>query len=107
VNTAGGKGVYEPGNWTVGYAPTRRELTVMISLKNFYAELEDGRLEGDCVDVFAGPISQDGNVWRAEWTNFPHYILRTPKDPYLELTKDLVDENGITSTLFFEKIEPK
>jgi hypothetical protein len=100
----GGKGVYEPGEWMVDYSPTSRELTVKISLKNFYFELGDGLLEGDCIDIFAGPISQDGNVWQVEWFSFPHYIIRTPQtSPYVEL--DLRD-NGFTTNLTFEKIAP-
>ncbi|GAJ19845.1 unnamed protein product, partial [marine sediment metagenome] len=34
-----GKGIFEPGEWMVHYAPVGRELTVKISLKNFYVEL--------------------------------------------------------------------
>jgi hypothetical protein len=102
-----GIGVYEPGEWMVNYSPASRELTVKVSLKNFYYEWGDELIEGDSIDIFGGPISQDGNVWQAEWTSFPHYIVSTPEHPNFDLTKGMIDENGITTTLTFKKMPPE
>ena len=61
-----GEGVFECGVWTVYYKPDNRELTVEIVVENFRAELGSGLLEGSSLDVFIGPVSEDGNTWWAE-----------------------------------------
>lgn len=100
----GGKGVFEPGDWLVHYAPTSRELTVKISLKNFYAELGKDILEGKSTDIFVGSISEDGKVWQVDWVGFPDYVAHTAEHPHFEMS---VDPNyGITYTLTFEKVIP-
>ena len=99
----GGKGVFEPGEWMVYYAPAGRELTVKISLKNFYMELGEDVLEGKSTDIFAGPISQDGKVWLADWTSFPDYTAHTAKYPNFKMSGD--PNQGVTDSLIFEKVE--
>ncbi len=99
----GGKGVFEPGKWMVHYAPADRELTVKISLKNFYMELGEAVLEGKSTDVFTGPISQDGKVWQADWTSFPDYTAHTAEYPNFNLSDGT--DSGITKSLVFEKVE--
>jgi len=98
----GGKGVFEPGEWMVHYAPAGRELTVKISLKNFYVELGKGVVEGKSTDIFAGPISQDGKVWQADWTGFPDYTAHTAEYPNFNLSEGT--DAGISKTLVFEKV---
>ena len=99
----GGKGVFEPGKWMVHYAPADRELTVKIILKNFYAELGEDVVEGKSTDVFAGPVSQDGKVWLADWTSFPDYTAHTAEHPNFNLSDGT--DSGITKSLVFEKVE--
>lgn len=101
----GGKGIFEPGQWMVHYAPAGRELTVKISLKNFYVELGKGVLEGKSTDVFAGPVSQDGQVWQVDWVSFPYYIAHTAKYPHFEMFED--PNYGISNSLVFEKVTPQ
>jgi len=99
----GGKGVFEPDEWMVHYAPVGRELMVKISLKNFYVELGKGALEGKSTDIFAGPISQDGKVWQVDWTSFPDYTAHTAEHPNFNLSERT--DSGITKSLVFEKVE--
>ncbi len=99
----GGKGIYEPGEWMVHYAPAGRELMVKISLKNFYVELGKGVVEGKSTDIFAGPISQDGKVWLADWTSFPDYTAHTAEHPNFILSDGT--DAAITKALVFEKVE--
>ncbi len=99
----GGKGVFEPGEWMVHYAPAGRELTVKISLKNFYVELGKGVVEGKSTDIFVGPISQDGQGWLADWTSFPVYTAHTPEYPNFPMYED--PNQGLTYSLIFEKVQ--
>jgi hypothetical protein len=98
----GGKGIFKPGHWTVNYAPDSRELTVCVTLVNFYIEMGDDTLEGSSTDIFVGSISEDGNVWQAKWTAFPNYTAHTAEHPSFYLPTDTV--YGITNTLTFEKV---
>ena len=98
----GGKGIFKPGVWTVHYNPANRVLTVEISLKSFYMELGRGILEGESTDIFVGPISEDGKIWRVDWTSFPDYTARTAKYPDFKLTED--PNYGVLKTLILEKI---
>ncbi len=98
----GGKGIFEPGQWTVHYAPASRELMVEISLKNFYAELGKDVLEGKSTDVFIGTISEDGKSWHVDWIGFPDYMAHTAKYPSFKMTED--PNYGILKTLTFEKV---
>jgi hypothetical protein len=102
---AGGVATLEPGPWTVHYSPDSRELTVIITLKNAYFEIGDELTESDGIDVFTGPVWPNGDIWQADWTTFPHDIIRTPDRPYVEF--DMDDSNGLTTPLTFEKIAPK
>jgi len=101
----GGKGVFEPGEWRVHYAPAARDLTVEISLKNFYAELGEAVLKGKSLDIFAGPISQDGHVWQVDWTSFPDYVAHRPGYPKFPMSED--PNYGISKAIIFEKVTPE
>lgn len=98
----GGKGVYEPGEWIVYYAPVGRELMVQISLKNFYVELGENSLEGKSTDIFNGPISQDGKLWQANWTSYFDYVAHTTEYPDFPMSED--PNIGISQILIFEKV---
>ncbi|MCX5637649.1 MAG: hypothetical protein NTX52_08155 [Planctomycetota bacterium] len=98
----GGKGVFKPGEWTVHYNPSSRELTVKISLKDFRIQVEDNVLEGKVTDVFVGQISKGGNIWQADWTSFPDYIANTPENPNFKLVAD--PNYGVETPLTFEKV---
>ena len=98
----GGKGIFEPGEWMVHYAPAGRELTVKISLKNFYIELGKDVLEGESKDIFTGPISQDSKFWQVDWTSFPDYVAHTAEYPDFQMSED--PNYGISKTLIFERV---
>ena len=98
----GGKGVYEPGEWMVYYAPVEREMMVKISLENFYVELGEDVLEGNSTDIFNGPISQDGTLWQVNWTSYFDYVAHTAENPNFPITED--PNLGISYTLIFEKV---
>ena len=98
----GGKSVFEPGEWTVHWAGAERELTVVIRLKHFYAELGGGVLEGKSTDVLVGEVSDDGRVWLVDWTSFPGYIAHTAKYPDFDLSAD--PNYGVSKTLIFKRV---
>lgn len=101
----GGKGVFQPGQWTVHYIPSTRELTIKIVIDSLRVEMGDNILEGKSTDVFVGRIAPTGNTWQVEWTSFPQYTGHTKEHPNFDFSGDLV--YGTTETLVFEKIVPQ
>lgn len=100
-----GKSIFEPGEWLVNYSPAGRELTVKISLKNFYAEFGRGVIEGKSTDIFIGEVSEDGNSWAVDWTSFLDCTAHTDEYPNFDLSTD--PEYGESKTLIFEKVTPE
>ncbi len=98
----GGKGIFEPGEWIVHYIPADRELTVKISLSNFYTELGDDVLEGKSTDVFVGEIDEEGNIWETNWTSFFDYTAHTAKNPNFKMSSD--PNYGHRKNLVFKKV---
>ncbi len=101
----GGEGIFEPGEWMVHYTPASRELTVAISLSNFYTELGDDVLEGKSDDVFVGKINEEGNIWETNWTSFYDYTAHTSERPQVRMRPDR--EHGESRALVFEKVTEK
>lgn len=98
----GGKGIYEPGLWTVRYYPLSRELLVEIVMDYIHLEFGPSLLEGKRTDVLWGEVSEDGKIWRAEWFNFPDYIAYTPEPKRLT---NVDPDDAFVKTLIFEKFE--
>ncbi len=102
----GGKGVFEPGLWTVQYFQERRELIVEIAIDNFHVELGDSVLRGRTRDFFIGSVSKDGRLWSAERLSFPEYVADTKKHPNYKLTVD-PNDNPPKGILFQKVLESK
>ena len=102
----GGKGIFEPGKWTVQYSQARRELGVDITVKHFRVELGDSIVQGSTRDFFIGTVSPDGQLWWAERYKFPEYVVDTEKNPNFKLPFD-PDENSGESLVFQKVIESK
>lgn len=97
-----GKGIYKLGQWTVQYSPDDRELAVEVVVDHFHIDLGPHALEGHSTDWFIGPVSEDSQIWEAQWFNFPKYIALTPEPNELS-----VDPNdNPRDTLVFRK-QPK
>ena len=62
----GGKGTFEPGQWTVQYLQEQRELIVEIKIDYFRTELGDSIVKGRTHDFFVGSVSEDGRLWWAD-----------------------------------------
>jgi len=103
----GGKGIIEPGQWTVYYSPLERELTVRISIKKLYMEIDisNNVVEGKSEDVFVGTVSQDGSFWQANWTAFPDYTVHTAGQLNENFTQRLSADMAVNLT--FEKLAPE
>lgn len=98
----GGKGVFEPGRWTVQYSQDQRELIVEIVIDRFHIELGDNVLRGRTRDFFIGSVSGDGQLWPVERISFPEYIADTKKNPNRKLPFDPND--NVRESLLFQKI---
>ena len=98
----GGKGVFEPGQWTVQYSQERRELIVEIVIAHFRTELGDSVLQGQTRDFFIGQVSADGRLWWADRFSYPKYIADTKKHSNYELPSDPNDNPK--GSLVFQKV---
>jgi hypothetical protein len=97
----GNEAVFRPGLWFVHYTPSTRILTVKITVEDFNFPAGEGTLTGNCVDIFTGPVSEDGTVWNVTWTNFPDYTGHTKELPNYKLP--VLDPNGEVREVVFEK----
>lgn len=98
----GGKGVYEPGLWSVDYMPQSRELTVEIVVKRFKLELGDNVLKGKLRYLLSGQVSEDYKVWYCTTVSFPKYFAYTTSTPGPQELP--VDPNHTVKEVLFEKV---
>ena len=71
---------YRAGDCPVEYTPATRELFVTVKMEEIHIRYLDNAIDGNSVDRFFGPVSQDGKVWNAEWINVFDYGPRFPQD---------------------------
>jgi len=98
----GGKGIFEPGQWTVQYLQEQRELTVEIKIDSFRTELGDDIVKGQTHDFFIGSVSEDGKLWWADRFTFPEYIADTENYHNYKLPFDPNDNPR--ESLVFQKV---
>jgi len=98
----GGKGVFEPAQWTVQYLPEHRELSVEIAIDRFRVELGENIVQGQTRDFFIGSVSVDGQLWWADRFSFSEYIADTKKYPNYKLPFDPNDNPR--DSLIFQKV---
>jgi hypothetical protein len=98
----GGKGIFEPGQWTVQYLQEQRELIVEIKIDYFRTELGDDVITGRTHDFFVGSVSEDGKLWWADRFTFPEYIADTKKYHNYKLPFDPNDNPR--ESLIFQKV---
>lgn len=65
------------------YLPDTRTLKVKIVVDHFTMKLPQGVLEGRVEDYFEGPVSEDGQYWRADWRSYGWLEGGTRPDPNL------------------------
>ncbi|MFC1780989.1 hypothetical protein ACFLZ8_01825 [Planctomycetota bacterium] len=95
----GGRGVFEPGLWTVQYFQDQRRLIVEISIDYFLTELGENTIQGKTRDLFIGTVSPDGTLWWSERFSYPEYTVNTEAYQNYKLPVD-PDENPKESLLF-------
>ena len=91
----GQKSTFTGGDCIVDYAPTTRELYVSLEMKNIHIAYLHNVVDGNSVDRFVGPVSEDGKVWTTDWIKMFDYGPRFPWD-----ANDIFAE-----PLIFDKIE--
>jgi hypothetical protein len=86
------------GDCIAEYKPVKRELFVSIELKDIYIAFPAEALTGNTLDIFKGPVSEDGKTWNAEQITVFNYGPRFPQDE-----NDIIPE-----PIIFRKVgEPK
>ena len=53
---------------------------VSIELEEFHVRYLDIKTDGNSVDMFVGPVSDDGRIWTADWINVFDYGPDMPQD---------------------------
>ena len=64
----------------VNYDPNGRILMVKVVTDYFMFRIYAQMLEGNSVDTFTGPVSQDGLTWTAEWRSVSRMLDGPPLD---------------------------
>ena len=86
---------FKAGDCVVEYTPDTRELFVSVEMEQIHIKFVDNVIDGNSVDRFVGPVSEDGKFWMADWITVFDYGPRFPQEP-----------NDISAKpLIFEKIE--
>jgi hypothetical protein len=97
----GGKAIFKPGPCTVQYSPSSRELAVEIVMDYIHFEMGPDLLEGKRTDMLVGEVSEDGEVWRADWFSIPDYTAHATETKRLTIDP----EESLIGTITFEKLE--
>jgi len=86
---------YTAGECPVEYNPDTRELFVTVEVEEMHIRFMDNAIDGNSVDRFMGPVSEDGKEWTADWIKVFDYGPRFPQGP-----------NDIAARpLIFDKVE--
>jgi len=72
---------YKAGDCIVEYTPATRELFVSVEVEEIHIRFLDNRIDGNSIDRFIGPVSEDGRVWTADWISVFDYGPRFPQGP--------------------------
>ncbi len=72
---------YKAGDYIAEYTPATRELYVSVEMESIHVVYLDNVVDGNSVDRFVGPVSQDGKTWIADWIKLFDYGPRFPQDP--------------------------
>jgi hypothetical protein len=99
----GGKGVFEPGQWVVHYAPDTGDLTIKIAMSHVHVETGQNIIDGRSTDIFVGKVAIEEGVWPVLWTAFSRYTIRTAETSSAELPTD--PDKGETNALVFRKVK--
>jgi hypothetical protein len=99
---AGGKAIFEPGQWVLDYAPNTGELTIKITMNHVHVETGENIVDGRSTDTFIGRVADDEGLWPVQWTTFSHYTARTANRPSKEVSTD--PDKGETKPLVFRKV---
>jgi hypothetical protein len=71
---------YLGGDCHAEYNPANRELFVIIETKELHISMYGERVDGNEVDTFIGPVSEDGKVWTPQWIQLFNYGPDFPQD---------------------------
>jgi len=91
----GSYSTFEAGDCVVEYMPATRELFVSVQMEEIHVVFLDNAIDGNSIDRFIGPVSEDGKVWTADWITVFDYGPRFPQDA----------NDTFGGQLIFEKIE--
>lgn len=99
-----GKGVYHLGDWPVQYSPAERELSVEVVVDHFDLDMGDWKMEGHSRDLFVGPVSEDVEIWTAQWFSFTETRAFSKEKEGEEVIFGPGDSESLVDTLVFEKV---
>jgi hypothetical protein len=100
---AGGKGIFEPGQWVLHYIPSTGDLTINITMTHVHVETGGNIIDGRSTDTFLGKVLPNEDLWSVQWTTFSHYTTHAAGKPEAELSTD--PDKGETIPLLFKKVK--
>jgi hypothetical protein len=72
---------YKAGDCIVEYTPETRLLLVTIEMQNVHITFNENVIDGNSLDRFVGPVSENGRTWTPDWIAVFDYGPRFPQDP--------------------------
>jgi len=100
-----GSATYKLGLWTVQYTPANNELSVEIVVEQFHLQGSNFGIKGSSTDYFVGTVSEDDQVWKAEWFTMPKNYIYSMDEPEPQEIEFDPSDNPV-ETLIFTK-QPK
>lgn len=92
---------FKAGDCVVEYTPDTRELFVSVEMEKIYIKFLDNVIDGNSIDRFVGPVSEDGKFWMANWITIFDYGPRFPQEPNDIFAKPLVFEKIEVNTMIY------
>jgi hypothetical protein len=81
---------YKAGDCIVEYTPETRLLLVTIEMQDIHITFNENVIDGNSLDRFVGPVSEDGKTWTPDWIAVFDYGPRFPQEPNDILAQPLV-----------------
>ena len=88
----GSLSTFKAGDFIAEYMPKTRELFISIEIEEIHINFLDNVIDGNSVDRFVGPVSEDGKFWRADWITVFDYGPLLPQEPNDIFAKPLTFE---------------
>ncbi len=87
--------------------PVTRELSVVVETREFHIRFLHNRIDGNRLDSFSGPVSQDGKIWKPGWIEIFDYGPEMPQDENDIFVEPIIFDKVASQTKLTEQNAPE